>query len=150
MWCDEAATALLEELKNEMLAKKPKNILGFLAQWTCEKSGSNSEEVRALNIRADEKVVGASSTQEQELCDIISEYQSVLAQRTCAVATNGEQNDRSQTGNEALLGMCNPLLDMVMSIEGPFLDKWGLKPDNAVLAKEETLPLFQEMVCGYY
>eukprot|EP01059_Diplonema_ambulator_P036466 TRINITY_DN9087_c0_g1_i1.p1 TRINITY_DN9087_c0_g1~~TRINITY_DN9087_c0_g1_i1.p1 ORF type:complete len:570 (+),score=109.01 TRINITY_DN9087_c0_g1_i1:245-1711(+) len=44
-----------------------------------------------------------------------------------------------------LLGMCNPLLDMSLSVPDSFLEKWGLEADNAVLANENTVELFDEM-----
>lgn len=44
-----------------------------------------------------------------------------------------------------LVGMGNPLLDMSANVELPLLNKYGLKPDNAILAEAEHLPLYSEL-----
>lgn len=45
-----------------------------------------------------------------------------------------------------LLGMGNPLLDISTTCDLPFLTKYGLLPDNAILAEESHLPLYTDMV----
>lgn len=44
-----------------------------------------------------------------------------------------------------LLGMGNPLLDMSVNVELPYLSKYGLEANNAILAKDEHLPLYKEI-----
>lgn len=41
----------------------------------------------------------------------------------------------------ALLGMCNPLLDIQATVELELLEKYGMKQNDAVLAEEKHLPL---------
>lgn len=45
-----------------------------------------------------------------------------------------------------LLGMGNPLLDISVNAEKEFLDKFGLEANNAILAEEKHVPMYQEMV----
>ncbi|XP_057313989.1 uncharacterized protein LOC130655271 isoform X1 [Hydractinia symbiolongicarpus] len=53
-------------------------------------------------------------------------------------------------GREGMLaGMGNPLLDISANCDQSFLDKYDLKPDNAVLAEEKHIPLYQEMIANY-
>lgn len=40
-----------------------------------------------------------------------------------------------------LVGFGNPLLDISANVEPEYLDKYGLKPDNAILADESHLPM---------
>lgn len=49
----------------------------------------------------------------------------------------------------ALLGMCNPLLDISAEVGMPLLEKYGVSPNNAILAEEKHLPLYDEMVASY-
>ncbi len=44
-----------------------------------------------------------------------------------------------------LLGMGNPLLDIVSEVNHEFLEKYGLKLDNAILAEEKHLSMYKEM-----
>ena len=45
-----------------------------------------------------------------------------------------------------LLGMGNPLLDISVNADKDFLDKYGLEANNAILAEEKHVPMYQEMV----
>ena len=45
-----------------------------------------------------------------------------------------------------LFGMGNPLLDISATVPASFRDKYGLKDNDAILAEEEHLPIYQEMV----
>ena len=45
-----------------------------------------------------------------------------------------------------LLGMGNPLLDISVNADKDFLDKYELAPNNAILAEDKHLPMYQEMV----
>jgi adenosine kinase len=49
-----------------------------------------------------------------------------------------------------LLGMGNPLLDISADVDAAFLEKYGLKPADAILADEggKHKPLFEEMVAN--
>jgi len=48
-----------------------------------------------------------------------------------------------------LFGMGNPLLDITVNVEKAYLDKYGLKPNDAVIAAEEHMPIFKEIVEKY-
>jgi adenosine kinase len=48
-----------------------------------------------------------------------------------------------------LLGMCNPLLDIQATVGKDFLEKHGLKENDAILAEDEHLPMFDELIKGY-
>jgi len=45
----------------------------------------------------------------------------------------------------ALLGLGNPLLDISVSTDEKFLEKYGLEPNNAILAEEKHMPMYPEM-----
>ncbi|XP_071385556.1 adenosine kinase b, partial [Centroberyx affinis] len=45
-----------------------------------------------------------------------------------------------------LFGMGNPLLDISAVVDKDFLDKYGLKPNDQILAEEQHKALFQEIV----
>jgi hypothetical protein len=45
-----------------------------------------------------------------------------------------------------LLGMGNPLLDISAVVNQEFLDKWDLKMNNAILAEEKHVPMYEELV----
>jgi adenosine kinase len=49
----------------------------------------------------------------------------------------------------AIVGMCNPLLDISIDAPEELLTKYGLKLNNAILAGEEHLPLYKEIVKDY-
>lgn len=40
-----------------------------------------------------------------------------------------------------LLGCGNPLLDISATVDIAFLDKYGLKPDDAILAEDKHTPM---------
>ncbi|KAK0398048.1 hypothetical protein QR680_002401 [Steinernema hermaphroditum] len=44
-----------------------------------------------------------------------------------------------------LLGMGNPLLDMQTRVEKAFLDKWNLKENDAILADDSHVAMFEEL-----
>jgi len=48
-----------------------------------------------------------------------------------------------------LLGMGNPLLDISTTCEPDFLEKYDLKPDNAILAEDKHIPLYKEMEANF-
>uniref|UniRef100_A0A336M4V2 Adenosine kinase n=1 Tax=Culicoides sonorensis TaxID=179676 RepID=A0A336M4V2_CULSO len=45
-----------------------------------------------------------------------------------------------------LCGFGNPLLDISSVVDEKFLEKHGLKPDNAILAEEKHIPIYKELV----
>lgn len=49
----------------------------------------------------------------------------------------------------AILGMCNPLLDISAEVPMELLEKYDVKLNNAILAEEKHLPLYQELVDNY-
>lgn len=48
-----------------------------------------------------------------------------------------------------LYGMGNPLLDISADVSPEYLTKYGLKPNDAILAEEKHLPIYQELVDNY-
>ncbi|CAD6195082.1 unnamed protein product [Caenorhabditis auriculariae] len=48
-----------------------------------------------------------------------------------------------------LIGMCNPLLDIQTRVEKPFLDKWGLKENDAILCDDKLAGMFDELAENY-
>jgi len=46
----------------------------------------------------------------------------------------------------ALLGVCNPLLDISADVSMEFLEKYGVTLNNAILAEEKHIPMYSEMV----
>lgn len=49
----------------------------------------------------------------------------------------------------ALLGMGNPLLDISTNVPDELLTKYGLEANNAILAEEKHMPLYNELVESY-
>lgn len=49
----------------------------------------------------------------------------------------------------AIVGLGNPLLDISADVEPAFLDKYGLKPADAILADATHAPLFAELTTAY-
>lgn len=49
----------------------------------------------------------------------------------------------------AILGMCNPLLDISAEVPTDLLEKYGVSLNNAILAEEKHLPLYQELIENY-
>ncbi|KAK3033738.1 hypothetical protein RJ639_034513 [Escallonia herrerae] len=48
-----------------------------------------------------------------------------------------------------LMGMGNPLLDISAVVDQQFLDKYDIKLNNAILAEEKHLPMYEEMASKY-
>ncbi|TGZ52604.1 Uncharacterized protein DBV15_07083 [Temnothorax longispinosus] len=48
-----------------------------------------------------------------------------------------------------LLGIGNPLLDISANIDHEFLQKYDMKPNNAILAEEKHKPLYEELIDLY-
>jgi len=48
-----------------------------------------------------------------------------------------------------LIGMCNPLLDFQATVGKDFLDKYGLKENDAILADNNHIPMFSELQKNY-
>jgi len=49
----------------------------------------------------------------------------------------------------AILGMCNPLLDISAEVPADILQKYELSLNNAILAEEKHLPLYSELVASF-
>lgn len=45
-----------------------------------------------------------------------------------------------------LIAFCNPLLDISAEVTHEFLQKYGLEPNNAILAEERHHPLYKELI----
>lgn len=48
-----------------------------------------------------------------------------------------------------ILGVCNPLLDMMVVGDQNLLEKYGLLSNNAILAEENHMPLYDELMKNY-
>ncbi|XP_043702527.1 adenosine kinase 2-like [Telopea speciosissima] len=48
-----------------------------------------------------------------------------------------------------LLGMGNPLLDISAVVDEPFLEKYGVKLNDAILAEDKHLPMYDELATKY-
>lgn len=48
-----------------------------------------------------------------------------------------------------LFGMGNPLLDITATVDPSFLEKYEMKPNDAILAAEKHLPLYEELIRNY-
>eukprot|EP01031_Cornospumella_fuschlensis_P032203 gene32204-38948_t len=46
----------------------------------------------------------------------------------------------------AILGMCNPLLDISAEVPMEVLEKYGISLNNAILAEEKHLPLYKDLI----
>ncbi|XP_017552039.1 adenosine kinase isoform X3 [Pygocentrus nattereri] len=56
-----------------------------------------------------------------------------------------EEKEKELSQN-ALFGMGNPLLDICAVVDKDFLDKYGLKPNDQILAEDKHKEMFEEMV----
>lgn len=45
-----------------------------------------------------------------------------------------------------IVGFCNPLLDMTVDGDQDLLNKYDLKNNNAILAEEKHMPLYEELM----
>ena len=55
----------------------------------------------------------------------------------------------SQSIEGVLLGIGNPLLDISANVHSDLIEKYGLSLNNAILAEEKHLPLYNELVDKY-
>uniref|UniRef100_A0A672KIE6 Adenosine kinase n=1 Tax=Sinocyclocheilus grahami TaxID=75366 RepID=A0A672KIE6_SINGR len=54
--------------------------------------------------------------------------------------------EEKKLSQNALFGMGNPLLDICAVVDKDFLDKYGLKPNDQILAEEKHKEMFEEIV----
>ncbi len=59
----------------------------------------------------------------------------------------GEQNSVVPEG--VLFGMGNPLLDISAEVPVDYLQKYDLKPNDAILAEEKHMPIYKELIDNY-
>uniref|UniRef100_A0A4W5L917 Adenosine kinase n=1 Tax=Hucho hucho TaxID=62062 RepID=A0A4W5L917_9TELE len=66
---------------------------------------------------------------------------------SAVVETNMEKGRVTDTalGENALFGMGNPLLDISAVVDKDFLDKYGLKPNDQILAEDKHKAMFDEI-----
>eukprot|EP01088_Endostelium_zonatum_P020920 TRINITY_DN7947_c0_g1_i1.p1 TRINITY_DN7947_c0_g1~~TRINITY_DN7947_c0_g1_i1.p1 ORF type:complete len:349 (-),score=105.25 TRINITY_DN7947_c0_g1_i1:110-1156(-) len=58
----------------------------------------------------------------------------------------GREKKMSKTVSKgALIGFCNPLLDISTHVDEEYLNKYELKPANAILAEDKHLPIYEEI-----
>lgn len=64
------------------------------------------------------------------------------------MAAQEPQSKKPRTGLEKgmLVGMGNPLLDISANCDQQYLEKYELKPNNAILAEEKHIPLYKDMI----
>ena len=60
-----------------------------------------------------------------------------------------ENNLIMTSGGKTILGMGNPLLDISAVVPESLLSKYGISLNNAILAEEKHLPLYDEMVAEH-
>lgn len=49
----------------------------------------------------------------------------------------------------AVLGICNPLLDISADVNQEFLNKYDLKLNNAILAEAKHMSIYSELINNY-
>lgn len=57
--------------------------------------------------------------------------------------------DKTKNLHGAILGMCNPLLDISAEVPTELLEKYGVSLNNAILAEEKHIPLYQDLIDNY-
>ncbi|KAM6956378.1 adenosine kinase isoform 1-T1 [Aplochiton taeniatus] len=57
-----------------------------------------------------------------------------------------EKKTPSKLSPNSLFGMGNPLLDIIATVDKDYLDKYGLKPNDQILAEDKHKALFEEIV----
>jgi len=55
----------------------------------------------------------------------------------------------SGLGDGVLFGMGNPLLDIAAAVDSAYLEKYGMKSNDAILAEEKHQPMYKELVENY-
>nr|XP_015201828.1 PREDICTED: adenosine kinase-like isoform X2 [Lepisosteus oculatus] len=78
-------------------------------------------------------------------------YPSGSGRRTLKMASEEPQAkkpklEEKELSQNALFGLGNPLLDICAVVDKDFLDKYGLKPNDQILAEEKHKALFEELV----
>lgn len=58
-------------------------------------------------------------------------------------------DSRDEIPEGLLYGMGNPLLDISADVPADYLDRYGLKPNDAILAEPKHVPIYQELVDKY-
>ena len=46
----------------------------------------------------------------------------------------------------AILGICNPLLDISAEVPAEFLQKYDVSLNNAILAEDKHLPIYKDLI----
>ena len=49
----------------------------------------------------------------------------------------------------AILGMCNPLLDISAEVPMELLQKYEISLNNAILAEDKHIPLYNDLINNY-
>ncbi|ORY02637.1 adenosine kinase b [Basidiobolus meristosporus CBS 931.73] len=55
-------------------------------------------------------------------------------------------NSENISGKGTLIGMCNPLIDIIATVDQDFLNKYDLKANDAILAEDKHFPIYDEIV----
>ena len=69
-----------------------------------------------------------------------------MGDETQAKKSKMEKDDLSEG---ILYGMGNPLLDISADVPSSYLDQYGLKPNDAILAEPNHLPIYKELIEKY-
>ncbi len=91
-------------------------------------------------------------TQEQEVIrisrflGILVETEAALAARLSAEAASVASFDPSTC---VLVGLCNPLLDISAVVPASVLERYNVRPGNAILAEPEHLPVYADLVANF-
>jgi len=72
-----------------------------------------------------------------------------MSSSSAASASSSSTQAKESALFGAIVGMCNPLLDISIDAPEELLKKYGLKLNNAILAGEEHMALYKEIVSNY-
>lgn len=67
-------------------------------------------------------------------------------EKKAKMSDSSERNGAGEVPEGILYGMGNPLLDISAEVPADYLDRYGLKPNDAILADAKHLPIYQEIV----
>eukprot|EP01083_Nonionella_stella_P245148 852468_1 len=73
--------------------------------------------------------------------NLINKIDSNMAQ------SESKDNDESKQSETVtiILGLGNPLLDISSAVDANFMKKYDIKPNNAILAEDKHIPMYQEL-----
>uniref|UniRef100_A0A673MHT5 Adenosine kinase n=1 Tax=Sinocyclocheilus rhinocerous TaxID=307959 RepID=A0A673MHT5_9TELE len=128
----------------------------FSVQWARENSSDRFSPVRegiVLNgfvNRFSEKIQFKRTIRQPRL-QMLHSFNKVSRDLQYSMASDEPKPKRikleeKKLSQNALFGMGNPLLDICAVVDKDFLDKYGLKPNDQILAEEKHKEMFEEIV----